>query len=240
MEDPEWWQHERRPHNDTWRAPLYMETSCMTRKIKPFTHPYLSHMERHPKILETLSAKSSQQGKILTLKGFRFTIHHYISTRPPLFSSMQKIPSSFTIEILEISHSLTWPSKGSWSVPHQCLLFGPCVFTPQVFIAMTWSLQLIDDFSTSSFGTIYGKRRLWLSISPPETKELHGPNAFDGYHQPGNRKPVQCPRETGTNPACSGRAINPAQPGIGTTAKPKERATSRGPTWRARCRRVER
>ena len=127
MEDPEWWQHERRPHNDTWRAPLYMETSCMMRKIKPFTHPYLSHMERHPKILETLSAKSSQQGKILTLKGFRFTIHHYISTRPPLFSGMQKLSNSLTIEFLEASHSLTWLSEGFRTVPHRCLLFDPFV-----------------------------------------------------------------------------------------------------------------
>ena len=65
---------------------LYMETSCMTHKIKLITHLYLSHMERHPKILETLSAKPFQQRKIPTLKGFQFTIYHYISTRPSLSS----------------------------------------------------------------------------------------------------------------------------------------------------------
>ena len=45
-----------------WLGPhkyLYMEASCMTRKIKPIAHLYLSHMERHLKILETLRAKPS-------------------------------------------------------------------------------------------------------------------------------------------------------------------------------------
>ena len=39
-----------------------------------------------------------------TLKGFRLTAHHYISARLLLFSGTQKIPSSLTIEFLEISH----------------------------------------------------------------------------------------------------------------------------------------
>ena len=129
---------------------LYMEISCMTHKIKPITRPYLSHMERHPKILETLSAKLSQQGKTPTLKRFRFTTCYYISTRPPPFTSTQEIPSSLTIEFLEISYSLTSLSEGSWSVPHRCLLFCPFVLLPQVPIGVIWSLQLIDDFSTSS------------------------------------------------------------------------------------------
>ena len=41
--------------NMAWLGPhgyLYMETSWMACKIMPITHPYLSHMERHPKILE--------------------------------------------------------------------------------------------------------------------------------------------------------------------------------------------
>ena len=129
---------------------LYMEKSCVTHKIKPITHPYRSHMKRYPKILKTLSAKPSQQGKIPTLKGFWFTTHYYISTRPPLFSSMHKIPSSLTIEFLETSHSLTWPSEGSWLVQHRCLLFSPFVLIPQVPIGVIWSLKLTNDFSTSS------------------------------------------------------------------------------------------
>ena len=119
---------------------LYMETSCVTCKIKPITHPYCFHMEKYPKILETLNAKPSQQGKIPTLKGFWFTTHYYISTKPLLFSGMQKIPSSLTIEFLEISHLLIWPSEGSKVVPHQCLLFGPFVLTPQIPIGVIWSL----------------------------------------------------------------------------------------------------
>ena len=168
------WHHTWPSHNEAWRAPIsrretigrakgltrgeadgpheyvYMKISCVTRKIKPIIRPYLSHLERHHKILETLSAKPSQYGKIPTLKGFQFTIHHYINTRPPLFSSTQKIPSSLTIEFLKVSHSLTWPSEGSWLVPHRCLLFGPIVLILQVPIEVIWSLQLIDDFSTSS------------------------------------------------------------------------------------------
>jgi len=93
-----------------WLGPheyLYMETSCVIYKRKPITYPYHSHMERYLEILETLSTKPSQQGKIPTLEIFRFTTHHYINTRPPLFSDTLKIPSSLTIEYLEISYSLT-------------------------------------------------------------------------------------------------------------------------------------
>ena len=104
---------------------LYMETSCVTRKTKPITYPYRSHMGRYPKISKTLSAKPSQQRKIPTLKGFWFTTHHYLSTIPPLLSGTQKIPSSLIKEFINISHLLTWPSEGSWQVPHQCLLLVP-------------------------------------------------------------------------------------------------------------------
>ena len=107
-------------------------------------------MERHPKILETLSIKSPLIGKIPTLKGSRFSIHHYINTKPPLFPSTQKISNSLTIEFLEISHSLTWTLKGSWPVTHRCFLFGPFVFISQVLFGVIWSLQRTDDFSTSS------------------------------------------------------------------------------------------
>ena len=155
MEDPWWREHERQPCSNNltgasinqrrsfgrgeeangssvaWLGPyecLNMEISYITRKIKPITSSYLSYMERFPKILETLSVKPSQQGKIPILKGFWFAIHYYINTKPPLFSGMQKLASSLTIEFIETSHSLTWPSKGFWLVPHWCLLFGPFVF----------------------------------------------------------------------------------------------------------------
>ena len=84
----------------------------MTRKIIPITHLYLSHMEWCSKILETLSAKPSQQGKIPTSKGSWFTIHYYINTRPPIFLSTQKIPTSLTIEFLEISYFANLTFKG--------------------------------------------------------------------------------------------------------------------------------
>ena len=99
---------------------LYMEISCMTHKIKRITRPYLSHMKRHPKILETPCAKLSQQGKAPTLKGFRFTTRYYISTRPPPFTGTQEIPSSLTIKFLEISFTnLTFEGflAGTTSVP---------------------------------------------------------------------------------------------------------------------------
>ena len=185
MEDPEWWQHERRPHNDTWRAPLYMETSCMTRKIKPFTHPYLSHMERHPKILETLSAKPSQQGKIPTSKGSQFTIHYYISTRPHLFSGTQKLSISLTIEFLETSHSLTWPSKGFWPIPHRCLLLGPFVLIHRYPLEQPGAYNSLKILAHHQLAPFVGNTTVINHITTFETKELHGPNAFDGYHQPG-------------------------------------------------------
>ena len=128
-----------------------METSCLACKIKSINHPYLSRMEKHPKILETLRARPSQQGKIPTLEGFQFTTHHYINTKPHLFPGKQKLLSCLTIEFLKISHSLTWPSKGFWPIPHQYLLFGPFVLIPQVPIGVLWSLQLTDDFNSSSY-----------------------------------------------------------------------------------------
>ena len=150
-EDPGWWEHERRPYsnnligtsinqwgrgeeadgsNVAWLGPhkcLNMEISCITHKIKPITHSYPSYMERCPEILETLSAKPSQRGKIPILKGFQFAFHHYINTKPPLFSGMQKLASSLTIEFIETSHSLTWLSEGFWPLLHLCLLFGPFI-----------------------------------------------------------------------------------------------------------------
>ena len=99
---------------------------------------------------ENPNAKYSPQGKIPTFGRSQFTTHHYINTRPPLSAGTQKIPSSLTIEFLEISHSLTWPLEGFWPVPRQCLLFSPSVLVPQVPTGAFWSLQLIDDFDISS------------------------------------------------------------------------------------------
>ena len=146
MEDTGWREHERRPYNNNltgasinqwgrgkevdgssvaWLGPhecLNMKISCTTHKIKPITHSYLSYMERRPKILETLLAKPSQQGKIPISKGFWFTIHRYINTKPPLFSGTQKLSSSLAIEFIETSHSLTWHSEGFWPILHWCLI----------------------------------------------------------------------------------------------------------------------
>ena len=91
------------------------------------------------------------------------------------------------------------------------------------------------------FQHIISWRRLWEAtividhIAASETKELHGPNMFNGYHQPGNRKPLQCLRGTSANPGCNSRMGNPAQLGVGATAKPKEQAVSRSPMRRAGC-----
>ena len=46
----------------------------MTRKIMPITHPYLSHMERHPKILETLKCQTFPVRKDPYFEGI--SIHH--------------------------------------------------------------------------------------------------------------------------------------------------------------------
>ena len=139
MEDPGWREHKRQACSNNltgasinqqrsfgrgkeangssvaWLGPyecLNMEISYITCKIKPITYSYLSYMERFPKILETLSVKPSQQGKIPILKGFRFAIHYYINTKPPLFSGTQKLSSFLIIEFIETSHSLTWPLEG--------------------------------------------------------------------------------------------------------------------------------
>ena len=135
----------------------------------PPTHPYLFHMEMQPKILETLNIRSSLQEKIPTLKGARFTTHHYISTRPPLFLGTQKILCSLTIEFLEISHSLTWSLEGFWLVPHQCLHFDPCVLILQVSISTIWSPELTNDFRASSVG-VFCKNRVISHITASKTK----------------------------------------------------------------------
>ena len=67
-------------------------------------------------------------------------------------------------------------------------------------------------------------------ITASKKKELHGPNMFNGYHQPGIRKPLKHLRETGANPGCNSRTTNPVQLGVGATAKPKAQAVSESPT----------
>ena len=112
--------------------------------------PVSSSYRKTSQNLKNPNTRSPLQGKIPTSKGSWFAIRHYISTRPSLFSRTQKIPNSFTIDFLEISHSLTSHSEGFWSVPHWCLLFGPFVLFHRYPIGVIWDLQLTDDFSTSS------------------------------------------------------------------------------------------
>ena len=119
-----------------------------------------SHMERYPEISKTLSAKPSQQGKIPTLKGSRFTTHHYISAKP-LFSGTQKIPSSLTKEFTEISHLLTWLSKGFRLVLHWCLLFSPLF----LFTGTHWSN--LEPTTHWRFSHIISWRCLWETNDKP-------------------------------------------------------------------------
>ena len=67
-------------------------------------------------------------------------------------------------------------------------------------------------------------------ITASKKKELHGPNMFNGYHQPGIRKPLKHLREIGANPGCNSRTTNLVQLGVGATAKPKAQAVSESPT----------
>ena len=122
---------------------------------RPYQVPVSSPYGKTAWNLENPNTKSPLQGKIPTSEGSWFTTCHYINTRSPLFLGTQKIPSSLTIEFLEISHSLTWPSEGFWPVPHWCIMFGPFVLITQVPIVVIWSLQLIDDFSTSSIRAFF-------------------------------------------------------------------------------------
>ena len=93
---------------------------------RPYHVPISSPYGKTPWNLENLNTKSPLQWKIPTSEGSWFTTRHYISTRPPLFLGTQKIPSSLTIEFLEIFHSLTWPLEGFWLVSHRCLLLSFC------------------------------------------------------------------------------------------------------------------
>ena len=122
---------------------------CLAHQV-PRLHCVSFSYEKTPYDHENPNAKYSPQGKIPTFGGAQFTTHHYISTRPPLSAGTQKIPSSLTIEFLEISHSLTWLLEGFWPIPRQWLLFSPSVLVPQVPTGAFWSLQLIDDFDISS------------------------------------------------------------------------------------------
>ena len=72
-----------------------------------------------------------------------------------------------------------------------------------------------------------------------ETKELHGLDKFDGYHQLGNGESVQRLGKTGTNPGYNGRATYLAQSRVGAIAEPKEWAMPGRPMrwaghWRAK------
>ena len=142
------WPHLIHTHTHIWK---YLAHHAQRPYYVPVSSPY----GKTPWNLGNLNTKSPLQGKIPTLDASWFTTCHYISTRSPLFSDMQKIPSSLTIEFLEISYLLTWHSEGFRLAPQRCHLFGPFVLAPQVPIGVIWSLQLTDDFSTSSLSKLY-------------------------------------------------------------------------------------
>ena len=83
-------------------------------------------MERHPIILETLVSDLFHKEKFPLSRdlGSRQLLYKH---QTPLFSSMEKLSNSLTIEFIETSCSLTCHSEDFWLVPHQCLLFGPFV-----------------------------------------------------------------------------------------------------------------
>ena len=143
---------------------------------------YCCHLERYPLISETLNTKPTQQGKISTLKGSRFTTHHYISTRPPLFSGTQEILSSLTKELIEISHLLTWHSEGFSLVPHRSLLFGHLF----LFTSTHWSD--LEPTTHWQFSHIISWCCLWeITNDKPychlKDKNLYSPNTINGHYQ---------------------------------------------------------
>ena len=103
---------------------------------------------------------------------------------------------------------------------------------------MNWSLQLTEDFSTSLVGTVCGKGVISHN-TVYKTKELHGQNAFNYYHQLGNRESIQRLGKTGANLGCNSGKTHPAQPRVGATAKLEEQATLGRSTQRVGCRRAE-
>ena len=65
-------------------------------------------------------------------------------------------------------------------------------------------------------------------ITASKKKELYGPDAVNGYHQPGDREPIQHPGKTSANPRHHGWAVHQAQSKVGVTADPEVRMT---PWW---------
>ena len=163
-------------------------------------------------------------------------VHH-----SPLYKHQTSFFLRYT-KILQLSHyrvfkdfsftnlTLGGSLAGTTPVPSVCLI---CSYT-QVPIGVNWSLQLTEDFSTSLVGTVYRKGVI-SHITVYKKKELHGQNAFNYYHQLGNRESIQRLGKTGANLGCNSGKTHPAQPRVGATTKPEERATLGRPTQRAGC-----
>ena len=73
----------------------------------------------------------------------------------------------------------------------------------QVPIGVTWSLQLTDDFSTSSVGAVCGELRVISHIAISKTK-LYGSNTINGHYQPRDWEPAERIGEAVTNPCRNG------------------------------------
>ena len=112
----------------TWhsRKPTQGNILLITQS-KPTIDSYPPQMERHPIISKTLVSDLLHKEKSHS-QGILVPTSCNISTRPLLFSGMQKLSNSLIIEFIETSHLLTWLSKGFWLVPHRYLLFGSFVF----------------------------------------------------------------------------------------------------------------
>ena len=118
---PTGWVGQRFQHGYAWSPRMLVYGNALRITYQGLI-TCLSHMERHPIIMEILIPNTRHKERSPLLGGSRFTTHHYINTRPPLSSGTLKIPNSLTKELIKISHSLTWPSKGFWPIPHRCLL----------------------------------------------------------------------------------------------------------------------
>ena len=114
-------------------------------------------MERHPKILETLKYQTLPARKDPYFEGI--SIHHsllykhqtssFLRYAKTLYLSHYKVHRDFSFTNLTFGgfSSGTTPMPSIWSL---------CCYS-QVPIGVTWSLQLTDDFSTSSIGAVCGR-----------------------------------------------------------------------------------
>ena len=99
---------------------LYMEIIC-TSWPKALPRNQISYIwKSDPEYLGTFLPTR----KLPHIKGFELTLYHYINHKPYPFWGTWILPSSCTIEFLEILLSLTNLSKGLWSISHWCPLIG--------------------------------------------------------------------------------------------------------------------